>query len=627
MKKIKLVIWDLDETFWEGTLSEEGVVAKEKNIYILKTLTSRGIINSICSKNDFDQAKEKLIELDVWEYFVFPSISWQAKGQQVKQIIDNCQLRAENVLFLDDNHLNREEVKYYNKNICTKSPEFILKNLGHPALEGKDDRDHSRLKQYKLLEEKLEEQEKYSSNVAFLRDSNIQVTYIEDLSPIKERIHELISRTNQLNFTKKRLNPQQVETDINDPTNLSFALKVKDKFGDYGIVGFVQYDFDHHKLNHFVFSCRILNLGVEQFIYQKLKYPDIDIKGDVAISLTEESDIDWISEQLQNTDAKDSSSPESEEQTTDHSTKLLFTGSCELGSVLYYLQAYSKHIQKNVVKVGITNLPEFPDHLITILNSKFIKDKHHLDILENLPFLSKHNLENKVFRENYNALIYSVVANYGQNVYRHKKYGFQIAWGEYDHSLISHPENQKMITYLESRGIENAGAFLKEFAEKFEYEGLLSSENFKEMLHKLRGTLSADLPIIFINGAEINPDPEGEPAALERHKEMNNALDEFINQASNCYLVDVRKLASSHSDMGKTIRHFNRHVYKKMSDQIISLLTNQIRFKVDRDLRTDLVIKYQFYKKMLKNKFLTSPAVNNKLTKIIYRSTLRKLLK
>ncbi|GAA5520516.1 HAD-IIIC family phosphatase [Aliifodinibius salicampi] len=627
MEKIKLVIWDLDETFWEGTLSEEGVVAKEKNIDILKTLTSRGIINSICSKNDFEQAKEKLIDLDVWEYFVFPSISWQAKGQQVKQIIENCQLRAENVLFLDDNHLNREEVKYYNKNIWTKSPDFILKNMTHQALEGKDDRGHSRLKQYKLLEEKSEEQEKYSSNVAFLRDSNIQVTYIEDLSPIKERIHELISRTNQLNFTKKRLSPQQVEMVINDQTNLSFALKVKDKFGDYGIVGFVQYDLDHHKLTHFVFSCRILNLGVEQFVYQKLKYPDIDIKGDVAISLTEDSDIDWISEQLQSTDTKDSSSPELKEQDTDYSTKLLFTGSCELGSVLYYLQAYSKHIQKNVVEVGKDNLPEFPDHLITILNSKFIKDEHHLNLLEELPFLSQHNLENKVFRENYNALIYSVVANYGQNVYRHKKYGFRIAWGEYDHLLTFKTENQKMIEYLESRGIENPNTFIEEFDNHYDHEGLLSPKEFKEMLHKLRDTLSANLPIIFINGAEINPDPEGEPAALQRHKEMNNALDEFINQASNCYLVDVRKLASSQSDMGTTIRHFNRRVYKKMSDQIISILGDQIRFKVDRDLKTDMAIKYQFYKKILKNKFLTNPAVNNKLTKTIYRSTLKKLLK
>ena len=35
MNKIKLVIWDLDETFWKGTLSEEGIEVIEKNILII----------------------------------------------------------------------------------------------------------------------------------------------------------------------------------------------------------------------------------------------------------------------------------------------------------------------------------------------------------------------------------------------------------------------------------------------------------------------------------------------------------------------------------------------------------------------------------------------------------------
>ena len=65
MNKIKLVIWDLDETFCKGTLSEEGIEVIEKNILIIRELTNRGIINSIVSKNDFTQAKHKLIELGI----------------------------------------------------------------------------------------------------------------------------------------------------------------------------------------------------------------------------------------------------------------------------------------------------------------------------------------------------------------------------------------------------------------------------------------------------------------------------------------------------------------------------------------------------------------------------------
>ena len=53
--KIKLIIWDLDETFWEGTLSEGGV-KKTDNVKLVKRLSSEGIINTICSKNDYSAA-------------------------------------------------------------------------------------------------------------------------------------------------------------------------------------------------------------------------------------------------------------------------------------------------------------------------------------------------------------------------------------------------------------------------------------------------------------------------------------------------------------------------------------------------------------------------------------------
>lgn len=41
-EKIKVIIWDLDETFWSGTISEETISIPEENIKLIKTLTSLG---------------------------------------------------------------------------------------------------------------------------------------------------------------------------------------------------------------------------------------------------------------------------------------------------------------------------------------------------------------------------------------------------------------------------------------------------------------------------------------------------------------------------------------------------------------------------------------------------------
>jgi FkbH-like protein len=285
MESIKLVIWDLDETFWKGTLSEEGIEVIQENIDIVKELTNRGIINSVASKNDFEQTKQKLIELGIWSYFVFPAIEWKPKGILIKQIIENCQLRDVNVLFLDDNHLNLNEAIFYNPNLHVESEKFASKILNHPAFKGKDDKNHSRLKQYQLLEEKAVAKNNYSSNIEFLKESNIKLQFLTDLEDHQDRLLELILRSNQLNFTKIRIDQEDFKKLLKNPNLDNVAVRVHDKYGDYGIVGFYSYNKNSHTLEHFVFSCRILNLGVPQFIFNKLSKPKLSILPEVAEGL------------------------------------------------------------------------------------------------------------------------------------------------------------------------------------------------------------------------------------------------------------------------------------------------------------------------------------------------------
>ncbi len=65
MNSIKIVIWDLDETFWRGTLSEGAVEAVPRNLETVQELSRRGIIHSIASKNDHDEARRVLKQLGV----------------------------------------------------------------------------------------------------------------------------------------------------------------------------------------------------------------------------------------------------------------------------------------------------------------------------------------------------------------------------------------------------------------------------------------------------------------------------------------------------------------------------------------------------------------------------------
>ena len=61
--KTKLIIWDLDDTFWSGNVSESEVILKPEAIALVRELTTKSIMNSICSKNNFEDVKNKFIDL------------------------------------------------------------------------------------------------------------------------------------------------------------------------------------------------------------------------------------------------------------------------------------------------------------------------------------------------------------------------------------------------------------------------------------------------------------------------------------------------------------------------------------------------------------------------------------
>lgn len=203
ISKIKLVVWDLDETFWSGIISEGEVKPIEKCINLVRDLTDCGIVNTICSKNDFSVCESKLQQMGVWDLFVFPSIDWSPKGQRVATLIKDMSLRAANTLFIDDNIVNLNEAKHYSPELMLAEPAIIDELLNWASAESnKKDLKHSRLEQYKVLFNKKKASLDYSSNEEFLYASHIKVEIHNDCHSNISRIHELLLRSNQLNYTK-----------------------------------------------------------------------------------------------------------------------------------------------------------------------------------------------------------------------------------------------------------------------------------------------------------------------------------------------------------------------------------------------------------------------------------------
>ncbi len=543
-----------------GGGEEPGIIPSQKNIEIVKQLTDRGIMNSICSKNDFEQAKEKLQELGIWDYFIFPHICRNSKGQEIKELINSANLRDENTLFIDDNHLNLEEAKFYCKNIKTAFPDVIENLLSYNGLKGKDDINHSRLKQYKVLETKYSASKKFDNNLDFLKQSNINVKTEILKSKDFERVLEMINRTNQLNFTKKRIDKNELENLTKNSEYENKIVYVSDKYGDYGLAGFYSYNKEKHYLEHFLFSCRILNLGVEQWIYSKLKFPQIEIKEPVSAVLNKETTPNWIHNNYKKQKTK---------KEDKNKIKILLIGQCDLYQIMSNCANKNLKYKYNLDYSENTFFRFRWDDIFTIENSKKLDDETKEKLYKKYPFIEAELFNNPMFREEYDILAFSLMFNYCNKIYKDKETGVILPSiiNEFKTNFFEDDE-EECYKELSSRGIKCSLEEIKTIKKSNEAIGYLNKELLQEKLEFI--LKNTNKPIFFINGPETEF-PKDTKEKTERFIALNAALDEFIAAHKNCYLIDVRKYVKSADNMTDSKTHYKRNIYHYLGNDIETL--------------------------------------------------------
>lgn len=557
---VKLLIWDLDETFWKGTLSEEDVCPISENIKIVKELVDRGIMNSIVSKNDPQKAIEVLKSWNIFDLFVFPRISWQPKGEIVYKLLNEMKLRAENVVFVDDNPSNIAEVEYYNKGICCIYPEELSELLSCPACKGKDDKQHLRLQQYHNLEKQMEARSLYTNNEDFLKSSHIKLQICSDCMSVEDRIIELVNRTNQLNYTKNRCSSNELHNILKDKSIESRYIIVKDDFGDYGIVGF--YSLKNNHLIHFLFSCRTLGLGIEHYLYKQLGCPNIEIVGEVASPLYPLKSVTWI-EQVEFDENNVSLN------TNNHS--MLFVGGCDLEQASLYLKSdfnidteFATVIDGNEIRTSDT---------CTLVNGLKLDEITLKDLSRNLPFIDYNiSFGTQIFKKKYDVIVLSVVDDYIRGMYRHNKRGFYIGFGGYfDQKSAFSMYPTADFSFLE---------------ENFTFCGKEETDVFERNLKTIISNISKSTKILLINGVEIDVSDWIGSDRVNRNVEMNRVVDKVVLEYPNVSLVDMRKIVTSKEMFSlKDNRHFIRQVYYDLARTIVKVCESVLNDKCKIEMR------------------------------------------
>lgn len=277
-QKVKCVIWDMDNTLWDGVLIEQKeVTPKSELVALIKKLDAMGIVNSIASKNNNEQVMEVLSAHRIADYFVFPKINWEPKSANIAKTIKDMNINPNTVVFVDDNPFEREEVKECIPSItCVDPAEIKALAQGERFNVPVSAESAQRRQTYKMLEALKNEEEQWEGNIdSFLKNCRISLTLSSPTEDSILRCYELLQRSNQLNTSGRRLSMDELNALIHSTQDDCYVLESSDKFGSYGIVGVA---IVNHKgtpvLTDFVISCRVANKKIEPTLvnYLACKY-------------------------------------------------------------------------------------------------------------------------------------------------------------------------------------------------------------------------------------------------------------------------------------------------------------------------------------------------------------------
>ncbi len=265
---VKVLVWDLDNTLWDGVLLEVGLdnlKLKPGIIDVIKELDKRGILNSVASKNNYDDAILALQHFGLSEYMLYPQIGWEQKGLYVRELINRFSLGQNTFAFIDDQPFERDEVLSLNPqvraydaieyNSLLSLPDF------NPPLSIES---HLRREFYSLDIQRKEAMTSFDGEYfSFLKDCQIKLNIYTPTVENIDRIMELVQRTNQLNFSGNKYTAEEIIVILEQDNYEAFCLDCEDKYGQYGTVGFAIVNNEKFQLIDLMFSCRVQSKRVE----------------------------------------------------------------------------------------------------------------------------------------------------------------------------------------------------------------------------------------------------------------------------------------------------------------------------------------------------------------------------
>jgi len=285
-KARKVIVLDCDNTLWQGICGEGPVLVtapyRRLQEFMLRQRDD-GMLLTLASKNNESDVMEILESgqsLLKPEHFTAWQINWQTKSDSVKSLSEELGLALNSFVFLDDSPYECMEVR----NACPEVLAIALPPVAEsiPAFlnhlwvfdrPAATEEDRARANMYEAERRRSDLSKSALTAEEFLASLRIEI----EIAPVAEidvpRVVQLTQRTTQFNVTGVLYTVQSLTAKLAQAGSECYTVRVRDVFGDYGLVGVMLFENADASLrvDTFLLSCRALGRGVEDRMMGNLK--------------------------------------------------------------------------------------------------------------------------------------------------------------------------------------------------------------------------------------------------------------------------------------------------------------------------------------------------------------------
>ncbi|AVF38691.1 FkbH-like protein [Pandoraea apista] len=283
----KVLLLDADNTLWGGVVGEDGVngiqvgdqypgILYRRFQDALAALRSSGLLLCLVTKNNERDVQEAFEQLNMplrWEDFAAIRANWSPKSSNIESIAKQLNVGIDSMVFIDDNPVEIAEVAARLPMLTSRQFSVReaanalawLEKLPNISVWSPSAEDLAKSEQYRQEAERQKLATSATSIADYIRSLDMVIEVGVNRANHVKRITQLTNKTNQFNLTTRRY----TETEILNAMDVGqvFDFRVRDRFGDMGIIGVVVVR--NNEIETFLMSCRAMGRNVEDDI---LKY-------------------------------------------------------------------------------------------------------------------------------------------------------------------------------------------------------------------------------------------------------------------------------------------------------------------------------------------------------------------